>query len=199
MALAKYRETMSNLALDHLLTRRSVSANSLAEPGPTAAELEQILTAAARVPDHKKLVPWRFVLFQGTAREAIGHVLAAVCGAEEKDPGAFRLQNEAKRFLRAPIVIAVVSRVTKNPAAPEWEQILSAGAVCQNLIVAATALGFGAQWITEWYAYSDGVRAALGLADNERIAGFVYIGTAKEKPEERERPRLADIVTSWRS
>jgi len=190
---------MSNLALDHLLTRRSVSANSLAEPGPTAAELEQILTAAARVPDHKKLVPWRFVLFQGTAREAIGQVLAAVCGAEEKDPGAFRLQNEAKRFLRAPIVIAVVSRVTKNPAAPEWEQILSAGAVCQNLIVAATALGFGAQWITEWYAYSDGVRAALGLADNERIAGFVYIGTAKEKPEERERPRLADIVTSWRS
>ncbi len=199
MALAKNREFMSNPTLDHLLTRRSVSANSLTEPGPTAAELEQILTAAARVPDHKKLVPWRFVLFEGSARESFGQVLAEVCRAEENDPGAFRLQNEAKQFLRAPIVIAVVSRVTQNPAAPEWEQILSAGAVCQNLIVAATSLGYGAQWITEWYSYSDGVRTALGLAGNERVAGFVYIGTPKEKPEERERPRLADIVTSWRS
>ncbi len=169
-----------------------------AEPGPSAAELAQILTAAARVPDHKKLVPWRFVLFQGAAREAFGKALAEVCRAEEPDPGAFRLETEAKRFLRAPLVIAVISRVTKNPAAPEWEQVLSAGAACQNLIVAATALGFGAQWITEWYAYSDGVRQALHLAENERVAGFVYIGTAKEKPDERERPQLADIVTAWR-
>jgi nitroreductase len=181
------------------LSRRSVSANSLTEPGPSAAELELILTAAARVPDHKKLVPWRFVLFQGSAREFFGQVLAEVCRAEETDPGAFRLQNEAKRFLRAPLVIAVISRITDNPAAPEWEQILSAGAACQNLLVAATALGFGAQWITEWYSYSPGVRRALGLADNERVAGFVYIGTPKEKPEDRERPQLADIVTSWRS
>ncbi len=199
MVLAKSREPMSNPTLDHLLSRRSVSANSLTEPGPSAAELELILTAAARVPDHKKLVPWRFVLFQGSAREFFGQVLAEVCRAEETDPGAFRLQNEAKRFLRAPLVIAVISRITDNPAAPEWEQILSAGAACQNLIVAATALGFGAQWITEWYSYSPGVRRALGLADNERVAGFVYIGTPKEKPEDRERPRLADIVTSWRS
>ena len=199
MVLAKSCEPMSNPTLDLLLSRRSVSANNLTEPGPTAAELEQVLTAAARVPDHKKLVPWRFVLFEGAARESFGQVLAEACRAEETDPGAFRLQNEAKRFLRAPIVIAVISRVTDNPVAPEWEQILSAGAACQNLIVAATALGFGAQWITEWYAYSQGVRSALGLADNERVAGFVYIGTPKEKPEDRERPRLADIVTSWRS
>lgn len=197
MALAKYRELMSNPTLDHLLTRRSVSANSLGEPGPSEAQLTQILTAASRVPDHKKLVPWRFVLFQGAAREAFGKVLAEVCQAEEPDPSAFRLENETKRFLRAPLVIAVISRVTKNPAAPEWEQILSAGAACQNLLVAATALGFGAQWISEWYAYSNGVREALGLAGNERVAGFVYIGTPKEKPEERERPPLADIVTSW--
>jgi nitroreductase len=91
----------------------------------------------------------------------------------------------------------VISRVVKNPAAPEWEQILSAGAACQNLLIAATALGFGVQWITEWCAYSKGVRRALALADNERVAGFVYIGTAKEKPEERERPALADIVAPW--
>ena len=92
----------------------------------------------------------------------------------------------------------MISRVVKNPAAPEWEQVLSAGAACQNLLIAATALGYGAQWITEWYGYSQGVRAALKLADNERVAGFVYIGTAKEKPDERERPSLADIAQAWR-
>jgi nitroreductase len=188
---------MTNPVIDLLLKRRSVSANSLGEPGPSAAELELILRAASRVPDHKKLVPWRFLLFQGEAREAFGKVLAKICAAEESDPGAFRLENEAKRFLRAPIVIAVISRVVKNPAAPEWEQVLSAGAACQNLILAATALGYGVQWITEWYGYSEGVRKALALADNERVAGFIYIGTAKEKPDERERPKLADIVTAW--
>jgi len=191
-------ESMPNPTLDLLLARRSVSANSLTEPGPSAAELELILRAASRVPDHKKLVPWRFILFQGAARAELGKVLAQVCAAEEKDPGAFRLENEAKRFLRAPLVIAVISRVVKNPAAPEWEQILSAGAACQNLSVAATALGYGVQWITEWCAYSDGVRRALRLAENERVAGFVYIGTPKEKPDERERPALGEIVTSWR-
>jgi len=189
---------MRNPTIDHLLARRSVSANSLGEPGPSDSEIEQILTAAARVPDHKKLVPWRFLLFQGEARKAFGEVLAAVCRDEEKDPGQFRLETEANRFLRAPLVIAVISRVVKNPAAPEWEQILSAGAACQNLLLAATALGYGAQWITEWYGYSQGIRAALRLADNERVAGFVYIGTVREKPEERPRPALADIAHHWR-
>jgi nitroreductase len=124
-------------------------------------------------------------------------VLAEICAAEESDPGAFRLENEAKRFLRAPLVIAVISRVVKNPAAPEWEQVLSVGAACQNLVLASTALGYGVQWITEWYAYSEAVRKALSLADNERVAGFIYIGRALEKPDERERPSLADVVSSW--
>lgn len=189
---------MTNPAIDLLLARRSVSANSLGDPGPSAAEVELILRAASRVPDHKKLVPWRFLLFQCEARAAFGKILAEICHEEEKDAGAFRIENEAKRFLRAPLVIAVISRVVKNPAAPEWEQILSAGAACQNLIVAATALGYGANWITEWCAYSDGVRRALALAGNERVAGFVYIGTAKESPDERERPKLDEIVALWR-
>jgi nitroreductase len=189
---------MTNPVIDLLLTRRSVSANNLGEPGPSPAELALMLRAASRVSDHKKLAPWRFVLFQGEARVEFGKVLAEVCAAEESDPGTFRLENEAKRFLRAPLVIAVISRVVKNAAAPEWEQVLSAGAACQNLILAATALGYGVQWITEWCAYSKGVRKALSLADNERVAGFVYIGTAKEKPDERERPKLADIVAPWR-
>jgi nitroreductase len=190
---------MSNATLRHLLSRRSVSANGLGEPGPNQTEIEQILTAAARVPDHKKLVPWRFILFQGDARSAFGKVLAEICQREEKDVSKFRLETEAARFLRAPLVIAVISRLVKNPAAPEWEQILSAGAACQNLLVAATALGYGAQWITEWYGYSEGVRKALKLADNERVAGFIYIGTARETPDERERPALGDIVQLWRA
>jgi nitroreductase len=190
---------MSNPILDHLLTRRSVSANALGEPGPSEEQLQAILTAAARVPDHKKLVPWRFILFQGEARRAFGEVLAAICAREESDPGQFRLENETKRFLRAPVVVAVVSRVRDNAAAPEWEQILSAGAACENLLVAATALGFGAQWITEWYAYNPAVKSALHLDPNERIAGFIYIGSPKETPDERERPVLADIVTAWRA
>jgi len=190
---------MSNKALDLLLTRRSVSASALSEPGPSEEQLRQILTAASRVPDHKKLAPWRFILFQGDARKAFGAVLVEACRVEEKDPSAFRLENEAARFLRAPTVIAVISRVVPTPGAPEWEQILSVGAACQNTILAATALGFGAQWITEWYGYSETVCQALKLAPNERVAGFVYIGTAKEKPDERERPALADIVSVWTS
>ena len=189
---------MANQTIYHLLTRRSVSANNLGAPGPSQHQIEQMLTAAARVPDHKKLVPWRFLLFQGDARKEFGKLLAGICQREERDVGPFRLETEANRFMRAPLVIAVISRVLKNAAAPEWEQVLSAGAACQNLLVAATALGFGAQWITEWYGYSQGVRAALKLAENERVAGFVYIGSAKEKPEERERPALADIVQCWR-
>ena len=191
-------KAMTNPTIAHLLTRRSVSANSLGEPGPSQDEIEQILTAAARVPDHKKLVPWRFLLFQGDARAAFGEILAEICKREEKDPSQFRLETEANRFMRAPLVIAAISRVVNNPAAPEWEQVLSAGAACPNLLIAATALGYGAQWITEWYGYSQGVRAALKLGDNERVAGFVYIGTAKDKPEERERPSLADIAEAWR-
>jgi nitroreductase len=189
---------MTNPTLAHLLSRRSVSANSLGEPGPSPAEIAQILTAAARVPDHKKLVPWRFLLFEGDARREFGQILAEVCRDEEPDPGQFRLETEANRFLRAPLVIAVIARMIENPAVPEWEQNLSAGAACQNLLIAATALGYGAQWITEWYAYSAGVRAALKLADNERVAGFVYIGMPKEKPDERERPDLAEITQAWK-
>jgi nitroreductase len=188
---------MSNPVLDHLLTRRSVPASALTEPGPNKAQLELILAAAARVPDHRKLVPWRFIVFEGAARELFGEALAEACQTEEREPSAFRLELEAKRFLRAPVVVAVVSRVVANPAVPEWEQVLSAGAACQNTIVAATALGFGAQWITEWYAFSNGVREALYLTDNERVAGFIYIGTAKERPDDRDRPALEDIVTSW--
>jgi nitroreductase len=162
---------MSQETLELLLRRRSAKAAMLGEPGPTPAQLETILTAAARVPDHKKLEPWRFVVFEGDARAAFGRVLLKACLAEDKEtPSAARL---------------------------ETEQILSCGAACFNMCLAANALGFATCWITEWYSYSQAVRAGLGLAANERMAGFVYIGTAKELQPDRERPQLAKIVTRW--
>jgi nitroreductase len=185
--------------LELLERRRSVSANKLDEPGPTRQELDRMLTIAARVPDHRKLAPWRFIVFSGAARADFGKVLAEVCRAEEKEaPSAMRLETEAGRFLRAPVVVAVISAPRKDAkATPEWEQVLSCGAACQNLMLAAAASGFSCCWITEWYAYSPGIRQALDLADTERVAGFIYIGTAVEPPEERERPVLAEIRREW--
>lgn len=184
--------------IEALLTRRSAKPALLAEPGPTPDELQQILTVAARVPDHKKLAPWRFIVFEGEARAAFGNVLAEACAAEEKEPPSpVRLETERNRFLRAPLVIAVISRVTPTPAVPEWEQVLSAGAASFNLCLAANALGYGTAWITEWYSFSSHVRAALNLAENEKIAGFIYIGTQTERQDDRDRPDLAQIVTRW--
>jgi nitroreductase len=189
---------MGKEALDLLLKRRSAKPAMLGEPGPDRDQLTTILTVAARVPDHKKLVPWRFVVFEGEARAAFGGVLLRACTAEAKEPpSAARLETERTRLLRAPTVVAAVSRVTANPAAPEWEQVLSCGAACQNMCLAANAMGFDTCWITEWYSYSPAVRAALQLAENEKVAGFIYIGTATERQGDRERPDLSKIVSRW--
>ena len=189
---------MSRETLDLLQKRRSVKPAAMVEPGPDPAQLQQILAIASRVPDHKKLAPWRFVVFEGAARAAFGQVLADACRAEEKEPpSAARLEMEAQRLLRAPTVVCVVSRVNPQAPAPEWEQVLSCGAACFNLCLAANAQGFGTAWLTEWYAYSPAVRARLGLAETERIAGFIYIGTPKERQADRDRPALSDIVTHW--
>ena len=189
---------MTNPTLELLLKRRSAKAALLTAPGPTAAELDTILTCAARVPDHKKLVPWRFIVFEGEARAKFGDLLARTVAAEEKDtPSAVRLEAERSRLMRAPTVVAVISRVVPNPGAPEIEQLLSCGAAGFNLCLAANALGYGTCWLTEWYSFSNTINNALGLAANERVAGFVYIGTDSAPQEDRERPALADIVTRW--
>ena len=189
---------MSQTTLELLLKRRSVKPVMMTEPGPSPTQLQTILTAAARVPDHKKLVPWRFIVFEGEARADFGRVLLKALQAEEREaPSAARLEMERTRLVRAPTVVAVISRVTANAAAPEWEQVLSCGAACFNLCLAANALGFGTSWITEWYSYSRTVQAALGLARHERVAGFIYIGTAKEQQPDRDRPELEQIVSRW--
>jgi nitroreductase len=189
---------MENPIIAFLSARRSVKPDRLAAPAPSPPELETILTIASRVPDHKKLAPWRFIVIDGEARARLGEVVAEACIAAEKEPPSpVRLETERGRLLRAPMVIAVISRITEHRSAPEWEQVLSAGAACLNLCLAANALGYGTAWLTEWTAYNKVISAALGLAGNERIAGFIYIGTPAERPEERERPALADIVTRW--
>jgi nitroreductase len=190
---------MENPIIAFLSARRSVKPDRLVEPGPSPAELDTILTIASRVPDHKKLAPWRFIVLEGEARARLGEVVAEACIAAEKEPPSHvRLETERTRLMRAPLVIAVISRVTPHRSAPEWEQVLSAGAACLNLCLAANALGYGTSWITEWIAYNQAVGAALHLAANERIAGFIYVGTPSERSDERERPALEEIVSRWR-
>ena len=189
---------MTNPTLALLGSRRSVKVDHMGDPGPSAAELEHMLAIATRVPDHKKLAPWRFIVFEGAARARFGEVLAGIVQAEDKiEPSPVRLEAERQRFQRAPVVVAVISSLRHPPPAPEWEQQLSAGAACFNLCLAANAMGYGTNWLTEWLAYSPGVAKALGLGERERVAGFVYIGTARERQGDRERPHLSDVVTRW--
>jgi len=186
-------------ALELLTTRRSFKAVELSGPGPSAAQIDILLTVAARVPDHGKLAPWRFIVFEGEARRAAGDAIAAAFRAKYPDATSEHVEAERSRLLRAPLVVAVVSRAGPHVKIPEWEQVLSAGAAAMNLVLAAHALGFGANWITEWYAYDRAVLDALGLAPHERIAGFVHIGTPPGPPEDRPRPALSEIVTRFSS
>ncbi|HEX4860658.1 MAG TPA: nitroreductase [Rhizomicrobium sp.] len=182
-------------AMDLLLTRRSGSAKAMTGPGPDADELRTILTAAARVPDHGKLFPWRFILFEGEARARFGEALAECLPAEEAT--SERLVMERARFLRAPVIVGVISRAREGIPIPLWEQELSAGAVCQTMLIAATALGYVANWLTEWPAYNAKVAERLGLQAGERVAGFVYIGKPAQTLEERVRPDLDKLITRY--
>jgi nitroreductase len=184
-------------ALELLKTRRSVKPMELTDPGPSADQLATILTIASRVPDHGKLVPWRFIVFEGDARLAAGEIIAETFRAAQPAAALEQIEFERKRLARAPMVIAVVSRAGPHVKIPEWEQILSAGAAAMSLVFATHAFGYAANWITEWYAYDRRVTAALGIGANERIAGFVHIGTPVRPPEERPRPPLTDIVSRF--
>ena len=186
-------------AIDFLTTRRSVSAAFLGAPGPSDAEIDAILSAGIRVPDHGKLVPWRFVLFEGDQREKAGDALLQIRLKRGDSLTSEEQTAERGRFTRAPLVIGVVSRATEHPKIPLWEQRLSAGAVCMNLLNGAHALGYGAQWLTDWPLYDEEARRVLGLREGERFAGFIYIGTPQIVPRERPRPSPEDLVTRWTS
>lgn len=183
--------------IDLLAKRRSVPANALAEPAPNAAELDTILTIASRVPDHGKLAPWRFIVIEGEARAELGRRLADIL--QETDPSApeARVAAQGSCFSQSAMVVAVVSTAAPHFKIPEWEQELSAGAVCMNMSIAAHALGYGAIWLTGWAAYEPRAGEALGLASGERVAGFIHLGTPTERWADRPRPELAAIVTRW--
>ena len=184
-------------ALDLLKTRRSFKAAELTGPPPSAAEIDTLLTVASRVPDHGKLVPWRFIVFEGEARRAAGAAIVTAFHAKYPDAKPEQAEAERARLARAPLVIAVVSRAAPHVKIPEWEQVLSAGAAAMSLVLAAHALGYGAAWITEWYAYDRGVLDALGLKPHEKIAGFVHIGRPPGMREDRPRPPLEEIASRY--
>ncbi len=178
-----------------LKTRRSTGARLLGEPGPDRSQIEDMLTIASRVPDHGKLAPWRFVVIAGEARAQLGEQIAQIWRMDHPQADAEQIDKARGLLQRAPVVVAVVSRARPHPKIPEWEQVLSAGAACQNLILAATAMGFRANWITEWIAFDRRVLELLGLAPDERIAGYVHIGSSDAQRSVRARPDLDSIVT----
>ncbi len=187
----------NNTVTDFMLNRRSVLIKNMIEPGPNSAELDTLLTIATRVPDHRKLEPWRILVLQGDARRKFGEKLAAVKAQKEQMMG-IQVEIEKDCFMRAPLVIVVISSPVEHKT-PEVEQVLSAGAVCQNINIAASALGYVSQWVTGWSCLDVAAQKAIGLGDNEFVAGYLYIGSCDEKPLDRQRPDLDELVTYWDS
>ena len=180
--------------LAFLARRRSASAMALAAPAPSDAELTTLLRLATRVPDHGKLAPWRFVILRGEGKQRFIAGLEAIAATR---PDGEKLKAKLGKIKAPPLTLAVVSRATDGDI-PEWEQRLSSAAVCMNLIIAAQAMGYGANWITDWYAYDQDAGRLLGLAEGERVAGYVHLGTSAEAPLERVRPDVGAIVEEWR-
>jgi nitroreductase len=187
----------SQAVVDFLAKRRSASAMSLTAPGPDDAQLADLLRLAARVPDHGKLAPWRFIVYRGEARAAAGRLLAEIHARREPGIAEPFLDADRGRLAQAPLVVGVVSRAAPHVKIPEWEQELSAGAAAMNLVLAAFAKGFAAQWLTGWFVYDEEAGQALGLKPGERFAGLIHIGTPDTPPVERPRPPLSDLVTVW--
>lgn len=177
-----------------LASRRSQNIMMMAGPGPHAEELATMLRLAARVPDHGKLAPWRFLVIEGEARNRAGEICARVWAQKHPDADDGRLSLELARYLPAPLIVCVISRAAPHVKIPEWEQVLSAGALCMNLTITACAMGFATNWMTGWVAYDREAMREFGLAEHETIAGFIYIGHVAERAEDRVRPDMAAIV-----
>ena len=180
-----------------LALRRSAGKRTLSEPGPAADEIDSLLQIAARVPDHRRLGPWRFLVFEGSARDSFNQQAVHIQRQEQPEASEMSLTETAGYFTRAPVVIAVISSPDPSHKTPVWEQELSAGAVCHNLLLAANASGWAACWLTEWIAFSPGINHLLDLKETERIAGYIYLGSAKQAPQERMRPDVSEKITRW--
>lgn len=189
-----FNDTTTPISL--LLSRRSGKPRDMIAPGPDAAQLETILTAASRVPDHGKLAPWRFVTVAADQRDALADLLVSAYQAEKPEAGKLELDAMVQFAHQAPSLVVVLSSPVAGSKIPLWEQELSTGAACMQLLNAAHALGFVGGWLTGWPTYSDHVRNAFGTGD-ERIAGFVFLGSPSKALEERPRPNLSDVVRAW--
>ena len=185
------RSSPETLAL--LASRRSSSAQTLRAPGPSASELADLLRLAARVPDHGKMTPWRFVVLEGEAKTALLSQLENLAAAQ---PNPSKAAAALAKMSAPPLGVVVVSS-PREVGKPVWEQQMSAGAVCMSLLVAAEAMGFGANWITDWYSYEPGATALLGLRDGEQVAGVVFLGATSEAPLERVRPDVEALVSRY--
>ncbi len=183
--------------IDFLLTRNSAPIAELKTPAPDDSEIRTILTAASRVPDHGRLAPWRFILYRGEARVQVGEKLRDLAERREGPLAEGRRSQELARFSRAPLVIGVISSPKDNMKIPQWEMFLSGGAAAMNLVLAANALGYATNWITNWYSDIEEGRAILGLAPHERVVGFIHIGSHEGAVPERPRPDVATLYAEY--
>jgi len=188
---------MTSPIIDFLLARSSAPIQELREPAPSDAEIATLIAAASRVPDHGRLAPWRFIIYRGDARVEIGKKLAELAEQREGPLSESRRNQELTRFSRAPLVIGVVSVPKDNPKIPQWEMLVSGGMAAFNLMLAANALGYGTNMITNWYSDLPEGRAILGLAPHERVVGFVHIGTFEGTAPERPRPAPATLYADY--
>lgn len=179
----------------YLASRRSGKPRDLTAPGPSMDQLAEMVSIASRTPDHGKLAPWRFIIVPDDKRQLLADIITTAYLAEKPDAGRLEIEAHVQFATQAPALIVVMS-APKESKIPLWEQELSAGAVCMNLLHAAHAKGFVGGWLTTWPAFSDEVRNAFGGVD-ERIAGFIFIGTPSRELEERPRPELSDILSIW--
>ena len=187
----------TSTVLSFLKSRKSASAKAMIGPGPSAAQLSEILEIAVRVPDHGKLAPWRFIWFEGDARAKVGEGFAKIWAEQNPTHSPESLDFQRSLFLRAPLVLAVVSTAATHAKIPIWEQQLSSAAVCFNAVLAATALGFAAQWQTDWVAYNLAAKSLMGLNATENVAGLIYIGQSGVTLEDRPRPDFSKLLTRW--
>jgi nitroreductase len=178
--------------------RRSTPSRQLAAPGPDNATLRRMLQSAVRVPDHGIRVPFRLLQIDGDARGALGAALAKRALQRRPDADAAVLEKERQRFSHAPLVIAVIARLGHDEKIPESERFSSASCVCFALLQAAHAAGFGAQWLTGWAAYDEVILRLLGVAADEKVVGFIHIGTAGLEVRERARPDPGELLSQWR-
>ncbi|MFU0507668.1 nitroreductase family protein [Pseudaminobacter sp. NGMCC 1.201702] len=180
-----------------MLTRSSAPIKDLSEPAPNDAQIETLIKIASRVPDHGRLAPWRFIIYRGDARIRIGEKLAALAQEREGPLNEARREQELTRFSRAPLVIGVISCPKENPKIPQSEMLLSGGAAAMNLVIAANALGYKTNWITNWYSEVEEGRRILGLAPHERVVGFVHIGSFDGPVPERPRPDVSQLYSEY--